>query len=255
MFSKRKIIVLFFQSNEIWFDRLKCTCSLIQSPNLQFLAHLILPGVSSAPPSTFVNSLAPVSEHPPGRWLRRRLLARLSPFLQDMRQSVSNTYFLIQTLGTLKDPPRSSKKSEALHRFPFDHVENKNNKVVKRQLLLPGTSLHSSWQLPLRRGLAYWRVTVEQITFTLLSFLLTCVNWHNGSVPARVNHLYSWKMQQHLFGCWRSLCICICLQDRFFLSLIMSSLANWYSGNPSLRLLFIAVAKLRTSANTDLAAL
>lgn len=76
--KKNNRVVFTIQWDLIW--SLKCTCSLTQSPDLQFLAHLVLPGVSSAPPSTFVNSLAPVSEHPPGRWLHRRLLARLSPF-------------------------------------------------------------------------------------------------------------------------------------------------------------------------------
>lgn len=44
-------------------------------------AHLVLPGVSSVPPSTCVNSRALASGCPPGRWLHSCLSGHWTPFI------------------------------------------------------------------------------------------------------------------------------------------------------------------------------
>ena len=52
----------------------------IHSPAEDIFAHLMPQGVSSAPPSTCVDSPALASECPPGRWLHSCLLGHWTPF-------------------------------------------------------------------------------------------------------------------------------------------------------------------------------
>lgn len=160
-------------------------------PTEKFLAHLVLPGVFSAPLSTFLNSPALVSEHPPGRWPRRRLSARSTPFYRTWNtQDISNSYRVQIRPATAHEHGTwivfcTGKSSTHLtwNKSPFIVADSspKGSSIVKSNVR-------------------------TDHTYSGQPLLLTRVTRHNESLPGenKSSLQLGGRMQQHLFGWWRS---------------------------------------------------